>query len=179
MRKFCYTMKNKKGISMIEVLITIAIIAIVSSVTTVFLNSNKADKELEAAALEVVAAIRETQNNALSGKKISDDHIPCGFEFSYRVGGSTNRYSTSSIYRHEGEECSTIPSSNEDVYASYVLKSGVIFTGSGEVSFSFSVPFGNVNPLSNVSIELEKSGSHHYVCVTNSGKVYNQRTACL
>ncbi|MFH0969473.1 MAG: type II secretion system protein [Patescibacteria group bacterium] len=144
-------MKKKKAFSIIEVLIVIAIIGIMTAATIVSLQSGKTDKELETAAREVSAAIREAQNNALTGKNASSS---CQYyDFTY-TASSTN-YSVGTV---SGSGCPL---------ASYTLKNGVTFVNGG--SFNFSIPFGGVTGIS--GIKITKNNVCYCVSINSSGSV--------
>lgn len=152
-------MKNRKGFALIELVAVVAIITIMTAVTIVSLQSGKTEKELEVAAREVVAAIREAQNSALAGKNASSTCAK--YDFTY-VADSAD-YSVGTV---GGGGC---PISN------YTLSNGVIFGGGG--TFSFSIPFGTVSS-SSISIQLTKSSDNYYICVNSTGSVYEKKDGC-
>lgn len=152
--------KNKKGFSFIELMITIAIMTIMSAITLASMNAGQKLWAVKTAAREVAATVREVQNYALTGKDLKDKTSICVFTFEWVSGSST--------YLMEG--CKT---------QSYVLKNGVNFSGSG--NFSFSVPFANLNPPSIADIKLNKGGIggiDYHVCVYASGAVKEAADAC-
>jgi type II secretory pathway pseudopilin PulG len=151
---------NKKAFSLVELMVIIGIIGIMSSVVIVSLQRGKVEKELETAAREVSAAIREAQNNALTGKSASSsDPICTQYDFTYYANAN---YSVGTV---GGLGCPLV---------GYTLKNGVTFASSG--SFSFSIPFGNIS--SGASIQLTKNSSSYYVCVSTGGAVTEQKGAC-
>jgi len=151
-------MKDKKnGFTLIELILVIAIIGIMSVATIVSLQGGKVKKDLESSAREVSAAIRESQNSALTGKIASES---CKrYYFSYT--------SSSVNYTVGGSGCPEIQ---------YKLKNGVTFASGG--SFSFEVPFGTLSTSGNVSIQLRKNGESYYICVGPSGSILEQKDAC-
>ncbi len=72
---------NKKGFTFIEVIIIFTIIFIMTSVLLGTSYKDRPKKEIETVAREVAATIRETQNNALTGKQKENDYMPCAFKF--------------------------------------------------------------------------------------------------
>ncbi len=80
MKKIKRYRKNKKGFSLLEMVIIMAIVSIMTSVMLVVTLSEKDTKEIEAAGREITAAIREAQNYALTGKQ-QGAGLPCSFGF--------------------------------------------------------------------------------------------------
>jgi prepilin-type N-terminal cleavage/methylation domain-containing protein len=155
----------KKGFSIIELVIAVAIIVIMSSVIIISLTDSKDQQSLKTAAREVAAAIRDTQNNALAGKN---------------AGGTCKKYcfntaAGSSNYTTGGNTCNGggCPVSNLS------LKNGVTFAAAS--SMSFAIPRGDPGDFSSgtsLSVQLTKGGSSYYVCVSAVGYVYEQESAC-
>jgi len=138
---------NRKGFSLMELLIVIAIIGIMTAVLLVNLSGSRSQKQVEAAAREVAAAIREAQNNALTGKNVTTG---CSYIFTYNSGSSS--YGISS--------CSNI---------NYTLSNGVIFNNGN--NFTFSVPFGTVSGGYATPIVIRKGTSQYTICVNSAGNV--------
>jgi prepilin-type N-terminal cleavage/methylation domain-containing protein len=138
-------MKNRQGVTLIELLTVIAIIGIMTAVTIVYLGGAKNDKAVETAAREVASAVREAQNYALTGKNASN----CidGYTFNYTE--------SSSNYSIRG--CSDI---------SYTLKNGVTFNGDGIINFSIPNAITDGG-----TIEVKKGTTSYSVCVCKSGKI--------
>lgn len=155
---------NKKAFSLVELMVIIGIIGIMSSVVIVSLQRGRVEKELETSAREVSAAIREAQNNALTGKSASSTCSDYYFTYiagsTYTVGGSPN----------------SCPST------SYALKNGVTFESGG--SFYFRIPFGGVElvtPLDEFPVDiklLKGDDSEYHICVNGAGAVTEQKGDC-
>ena len=147
----------KKAVTLIELIITVAIIGIMTGVLLVSTSGSRTDKALEAAARKVAATIREAQNYALTGK---DAGAGCNtYTFSYGNGANNDEYGIDN-----GGGCS--------ININYSLDNGVDFNGvSG--SFNFSVPHGTCSVALDApeNIALFKSGKTIRVCVYSSGKV--------
>lgn len=153
--------KNKKGFSFIELMITIAIMAIMSTITLVSMNKGRELWAVKTAAREVAATVRETQNYALTGKGLTASSVSCSYIFFW----TTN----------SGNYGLKPPPAGCKV-ASYTLKNGVKFPGSGSTnSISFSVPF---SLSSSADILLNKGTSNYHVCVYNSGIVKEDPVGC-
>ncbi|MDO8529623.1 MAG: type II secretion system protein [bacterium] len=165
-------MKNRKGSTLIELLVVVAIISIMTAVTIVSLQGGKTEKELEIAAREMVADIREAQNNALTGKNASSTCIE--YHFLYTNKGK--------VYYTGGWPCPNI------VRNIYIDKKIMIKVPNpiGPFGFSFSIPFGTIGnfqpPLSGpsdvYSVELTKNSKSYFICVTQAGSVYEKKDGC-
>lgn len=147
---------HRKGFTLLELMIVIAIIGTMASVTLTYLGGSRKDRELEVAAREVAAAVREAQNNALTGKNASS--TCSSYVFTY--GGSNYSVSNNS-------ECINSP-------IQYTLKNRVTFQNSG--SLSFSIPFGVLSPDNNAVLTLRnQTGKTINVCVYPPGRVEEKR----
>lgn len=92
----------KKGFSLMEMVIIVAIISIMTSTMMTTSFKERTTKEIEAAGREVVAAIREAQNNALTGKQ-QGEGLPCAFRFI--LDPDTSTYKVQGSYRGVYESC--------------------------------------------------------------------------
>ena len=103
---------------------------------------------MEAASREVTSALREAQNDALSGKNA--------------------KTCTSHMFNYSGSSYSIGCAGS---LTSYNLKNGVTFQGNGSVSFS--IPFANVSNAA--SIKLQKSGVCYQVSVSAAGVILESK----
>jgi type II secretory pathway pseudopilin PulG len=159
--------KNKRGFSFVEVISVLGIITIMTVVGLVSIQSRRVGTEVEASALEVTAAIREAQNNALTGKNASSES-----------GSECNVYNFiygSDIYRVGGPIGSEV---NECPRFEYILKNKVVFTNSGVISFSIPSGTATLSGSSPQQIELRKVNDSYYICVTQSGSINAQKDPC-
>lgn len=152
---------SKKAFTLIELLIVIAIIGIMSSVVFVSMQNSKTETELKTAAREVAAAIREAQNNALTGKMI-DGEIAGLFDIvpSDSTNGYQMKYQTKV---GDGWEERTVYSKN--------IKEGLTFTDSSSQRVRFNVPYGNVSIVGNGFQIKSNNGKFIWVCVSKSGNI--------
>lgn len=149
--------KTRSGFTLIEVVIVVAIIGITSTVVFVSISASRATRGLDRGSREVMAALREAQNYALSGRSatISENNTFFGLQISsatdYNVVSSSGTIST------------------------YTLKDGVTFT-SGNTTIEFALPRGDVRqggtPLvGSYRISVTKGGSSRYACVYSTGRI--------
>lgn len=148
---------ERHGFSLMEVVMVIAIIAIMTAIGLIAVQSTRSKTALEAAANEVMASLRETQNYALTGKLGNETEKCSGYRF--QSVANTDRYSIAG-QASAGSTCSF--SVNQK------LSGGVTFNG--VYSETFSVPHGNVSNAS-LTIGLSRGGNNYYVCVNGAGRI--------
>ncbi|PIR73859.1 MAG: hypothetical protein COU40_00280 [Candidatus Moranbacteria bacterium CG10_big_fil_rev_8_21_14_0_10_35_21] len=141
---------NKQAFTLAEVMVIIAIIGIMTSVTIVSLIGSREKKQVETAASELVAVLREAQNNALTGKNAGDK---CK---EYEIYAENSKYTIN---------CGPLVSFD------YQLKNGVAFENKGYVSYS--IP--DAKPIFSDNQFLLIKGSESYsVCVYITGRIIEQ-----
>ncbi len=190
---------NKKGFTFIEVIIIFTIIFIMTAVLLGTSYKDRSKKQIESVAREVSAAIRETQNNALTGKQKQNDVMPCAFAFKTYTNGYKMFYS----YRSLDDSCppdviatDTTPSGEmagfwESLVSTQLPKDVHINTiavdynenrSSNEDNIIFLVPYGdfivtkrvgNSSDYKGIDVRVEKSdGSEKYhICVHATGLI--------
>ncbi|KKP63821.1 MAG: hypothetical protein UR60_C0038G0004 [Candidatus Moranbacteria bacterium GW2011_GWF2_34_56] len=135
-----------------------------SAISIVSYVTSKRNAELETAAEELVAVLREAQNYSLTGKEVSST---CS---NYRVtviNGSSNYLLRT--YTAGGVACGNINST-------YVFRSGVV-TSSGAGYLSFAAPHASVTRTAGMvagsffRIALSKGGGSYYVCFNHAGLI--------
>ena len=158
---------NKNGFSLMELMIVIAIIGIMTSIVLVYSGKNKIEKEVEGAAREVAAAIREAQNNALTGKQPEAGKFPCAYIFS--ATNDSENYGIQYAYHFSAEnDCALYEPKS---YASYSLKNGVKFSTGNDTGISFNIPWGTAAGSIDSPIVLTKGSSSYTICVNSAGRV--------
>ena len=167
-------MKNSHGFSLVEVLVVIAFIGIMTGVLFVSLSGKRTETSLKSAAREVAAAVRTTQNNALTGVKTG---VPNGRSLC-RYDIERTSVSTYEIFVRYSQNNGSCPGNNNDrsSLGRFSLKNGVSFSG-GNWSVLFGVPRGDVLSGSQSAIGLTKSGSSFSVCVPSSGSI-TEKVSC-
>ncbi len=155
-----------------------------TAVALVYLGgSSRSGKEVEFAAREVAASIREAQNNALAGKQPVAGAIACGHGFYFAANGDSD-YKI--FYNPKtGADCSTASKTHDagsDDYIDYSLPSGVQFSA-GSGALYFDSPHGNIyrNGASlgiTLNIKIVKDSQKYNICVYPSGNVTESKTGC-
>jgi prepilin-type N-terminal cleavage/methylation domain-containing protein len=169
-------MKRKKGFSLLEVLIVIFIIGVMTVVAMASILPSRNKKDVENAAREVAAAIREAQNNALNGKQPDAANIACGHGIYIENSTDYKLFYNAKA----GDDCLATGKDYDSIastaYATYTLKRGVTFVLSGS-SVYFALPFGSVYPSGTeyISIAVQKGSYAYNVCVYPSGNVEEKK----
>lgn len=143
--------KSNPGFTLIEVLVSVAILAIMAAVTITSMGGGRNRQEVGGAARVVAATLREAQNNALAGKNITGtmSDRPCQFRVRTITGTGTIAHEQLSA----GDTfCPTPGTLTTNIWsgASTNLLNGVTFSASTEVYFD--VPRGE--PKNSLGIEV-------------------------
>ncbi len=165
-------MPQKKGFTLIEVLVVVAIIGIASAIILVSIGNGRTQKQVEGDARRLVGMLREIQNDALSGKQVVLGRISCAFVFPPSASAETI---ISPTYRYRnGASCASTLS---DDLPSLNLTPGVSISVAN-AGVSFVVPWGEVwdgsltaRLASTVQYTLVKSGVTWSVCVYPGGRI--------
>ena len=88
----------KRGFSVIEIVIAMALLIIMTAVLFVNQTSNKSQKEVEVAARQVAAQLRLLQNDSINGKYI-DGQV---YKFTFKAEEGKTAYDL--IYEYNSEE---------------------------------------------------------------------------
>lgn len=186
-------MVNKKGFSLTEMMMTIAIISIMTGAVFVNFSATRKTKGLETEARRLVANIREAQDNAFTGKKPADDVAPCGWGIYYDAGTNPGEYKI--YYNVSTSGCSVANGSELDrkfilsgvtlngtssVAQTVILENNARFDGLSTDEVYFAVPHGRIFDQNGVAIATPlklllrstvDSTVQHTVCVFSSGRV--------
>jgi prepilin-type N-terminal cleavage/methylation domain-containing protein len=171
-------MRNKKGFSLMEVLMVTVFIGIMSAVAITSLTASRTKRQVEGTAREASAAIREAQNGGLTGKKTDATHLPCNYYF---IWNSTTSYSITYQY-HTGSSsnCAAGPyNPTNQTLATYTTKDNV--SVGSFTTIAFNVPFASMSgPVFPLTIIISKGSVNYAVCVSSSGNIWeNQNGTCL
>ncbi|MBP9697673.1 MAG: prepilin-type N-terminal cleavage/methylation domain-containing protein, partial [Candidatus Moranbacteria bacterium] len=158
------TSKTLKAFTLIEILIVIAIIMIMSAVILTNYSSSRSAEQLESAAREVEAAVREAQSYALTGYQGVVGTDPCRFE----VRWSGSAYSVWYWYKNASDVCD-----QRLVLGSYAVRNGVTFNSGSNFYYTPPYATGSFSGTS-LAIVLRQSSTYHTVCVYARGIVNNR-----
>lgn len=157
---------GRRGFTIIEMVVVLAIVSLMSAVTIVSLNTSKISREVESQARVFASAVREAQNYALTGKNITSTSgaKPCFFRVE---SGATGAYY---IKQSNNGTCGSFSSGG-----TYQLGNAVSVSG-GPVDFSVprGEPWSGGSELSGagkVDFSLTKNGKTAHVCVYPLGRV--------
>lgn len=164
---------TKKGFSLIELIVVIAIILIMTLLlfATSFDDAKKND--LQVGAREVAVSLRQAQNAALTGRLVGS-HRTCNFTFS----GAGSSYEISYEYYDPstgGTSCSGGDTNTDGVLQSAVALPGtLVFQNS--IDLEFRAPHGVIsNSAGEITavqpITLENDGLIFNICVHPSGRI--------
>lgn len=143
--------KNKNGFTLIEVMVVIAIIGIMTSISIVSFVTSRRNAALEAASREVESVLREAQNYALSGKNLTN---PSCTGFNVRNQGVSNYI----LFNN----CINMP---------FSLKNGVVFSNSGTIRFV--IPHGRLETIAPYvnCLSVSNGGNHYNISVNSAGLI--------
>ena len=145
---------KRRGFSLLELVIIIAIMSIMTGATLAFIGNNKNNTELNAATSEVISVLRETQNYALTGRKAGTNKC---VEYKIEATTGTSSYSMTGLDK-DGGDC--------DFNINHRLSGGVLFQGNMDILFT--APHAKVG---NHCIILRKNGNAAYVSVNSAGLI--------
>jgi type II secretory pathway pseudopilin PulG len=150
------TEKNKKALSLIEIMVVVAIIMIMSSVMLVafYSSSSKSSILLDLSQRKVAAAIKLAQSYAIQGKTQLIDgkqETPCGYGFHFTDSDSFEIFYNK---KSDGRSCQVINSGVDPGDATYSIES---------VKFQWSID----NSVSLESYDLEKNISLNLPAATD------------
>ena len=161
------------GFTLIEVLITSAIISIMAAVVIVSLGGARSERQVKNAAILLSTALRDLQNNALTGKNIGAD-IPCDFRFGgVAVGGNSVAFQYA---QRVGGSCANNPA--PQALRTVTLTDGVTF-GVATAGGRFTVPWGSVLDSAGADLaatlvyQVKKDVYTYSVCVYPGGRIEN------
>jgi prepilin-type N-terminal cleavage/methylation domain-containing protein len=159
-------LKNKKGVTLLELMTVIGIISIMSVVLFVSMQNGRTEKELEIAARNIASSIRAVQSDAINGKKA----LGCSSGYLFYWGDDGGGSRTETKYQYKIDGCNPQPT--------VTLDRGVYFAAFGSFEFqavSASPVFsGGIN-----WIVIKKDSKNYIICVSDRGNVTEKAgTSC-
>jgi prepilin-type N-terminal cleavage/methylation domain-containing protein len=176
----------KRGFSLLEMVVVVAIIVIMTMVMFVISFKDRSSKELEAVGREVSAAVREAQNNALTGRQRDNDLLPCSFAF---ILNGSSGYSIRGTQRTVDTFCPTdtdvsaygVPFLSVDVSSNDMSITGHDSRGRVSDHVIFTVPYGKYydsgtqetvpSTGTDFVIKKNKEDKKFHVCVYSTGLI--------
>lgn len=158
---------QSRAFTVIELLITVAVIGIIVSVLLSDSSNARTRRFLDSSAREVATVVQGAQNFSLTGVQVATTDRPCGYRVDWVAGSD---YSVTYRYKDASDAC------NQSLtLSSHSLKNGVVFDGAGTVEFA--PPHGAVSAVA--TIPLSKQGQSYRVCVSAVGRIVTVAgTAC-
>lgn len=169
MEKNFFDKKMRRGFTLLEVMVTIAVIGIMVSVTFVSLSGQKKREETRVVAEELVAHINEIRQQALTGDAVdgNNNNRACGFGIQFYEGSKYRIY-----YRRTGQ-CSA--TNFGDASTTPVLfdwtdgKVSFTFTPTGSDYIFFRVPFANsFGNIEKIQLQHKSDSSYTYCVILNT-----------
>jgi len=186
---------NRKGFTFIEVIIIFTIVFIMTAVLLSTSYKDRYRKELQAAAREVTASIREAQNNALTGKQKGSGTMPCAFQFQINSGSYQILHKTRKL---DEVTCGNI---FDAFFDPVPLPNGVTMSATtfnpvdpthpdSAQTIEFDVPYGKItangdSKYSGIEIVLKKNNKYYHICLHTTGLIEdmglteNSDTVCV
>ncbi|MCK4635441.1 MAG: type II secretion system protein [Candidatus Moranbacteria bacterium] len=163
----------KKGFTLLELLIVVAIIGIMTSALFIAMARGGVSNALKVASRQLAGAIRETQTYALTGKQRESDLYPCAFRFSIEPETDGVYYKIDYIPRSINEQCGEV-SPVFEIFAEPVKFASVENVTGGDIIFT--VPhahYTSPDPAMEEQTEfiIEKRGQEYKVIVYSSGRI--------
>ncbi len=155
----------QKAFTLIEVLVSVAILGILSTIILVNASGSRVTQDLEAGAREMVSFFRGVQNRALTGEQVGANTIPCRFEVTW------DGASYSVIYHSKDNNGACV---NTATIQSYTLRNGVVFSSPGNVRFTLphADVFDTAGPVAvSKAVTLSKAGATYSVCIYKEGLI--------
>jgi len=188
--------RTQRGFTFIEVIIIFTIIFIMTAVLMSMSFKERSSKEIETVANEVVASIRETQNNALTGKQKDNMQLPCAFKFGFVNPESSDPsiYNAYQMFYSSRDLDATCPlddasNINSSFLKTIVLPANITITAHAEDTNKktyvknhviFTVPYGGFtikddasdsNEYNGIDIVVAKNDEKYHICVHETGLV--------
>lgn len=178
---------NNRGFTLLELMLVIAILAVLSVGAVLSFFSYQTQTEIDSAAKNVVNALRDAQSRAMSGKDfkawgvcfdISGNKVVL-FRNDCNLNGIMDNGEIGIDCGGGGcfdcnETCSGVSVKEESYLSSFVKINSVSFAGGGN-KVIFSALEGSVAQYGTIQLEgVGSSSNHKNVTITNIGKIDSQ-----
>lgn len=168
-----YMIMQQKGFTLVEILVVMAMTAIMISVTLISLGGTRDQKAVEGETRKFAATVRELQNYALTGRQIVAGQVSCAIGI-FSMDSGDDSYIPSYSHR-TGTTCADAPEFIE--LSPSGLSGGVSFETVPADALYFRVPRGDLIDRSGAPITtaqlivLNKNTASYSVCVYPSGMI--------
>ncbi len=166
--------KNKKGFSIIELMVVIAIMTIMVAVLFLKQGDRKAYTDVEAASRIVAAQIRELQNESLSGKKIGTGYANKYYFTLTNLPAIPPHTTTTYSISYQDSAGTDLGSAQTFDIATKKVKFKSL---NPTFEFHFTAPSGNVSAGSVIEIVSNDNTVSGYICISKTGSVIEQNTS--
>lgn len=159
---------SKRGFTLMELMIVMAITGIMLSVVLVNMQNSRKNSEIEAAGMQLVSLLREVQNNALTGKKIGSDEgdYSCAFQFKINTNGS---YEIARSLKQSGNDSCEGGDDMSDPYVTGGLQKVKL---NSQQTIKFTVPHGEMIGVSQIILQHVADSSVTYsACISAGGDI--------
>lgn len=160
---------KKKGFSLVEILVSIAIITILSTVGVQSFYSSRQRARLEEDVAKVVQALRTAQNSALAPSRsetgVSDNQELCSIIFKINEDKKLNLYYSSKT-SNSNSNCS--PSINPYLNLGEISYSSISNNSNSTTEITFNIPFADATTG---SIQLNSNNLSKTITVTSAGLI--------
>lgn len=151
----------KKGFTLLEVLIAIAVLILMTSVLFLRQDGNKAKSEVEAAARQVASQLRSLQNDALNGKIVNEGSN------NYAICRTGMRIESDGYMSFYERDCAS--GGTEIGLSSKKELKKVGFSATGDITFES--PTGVVSASTITLISARDNNIRAVVCISDSGNI--------
>lgn len=157
---------TKRGFSLVELLIVLAIMVIMTAVLFVNQNDKKVTSNVETATRQVAAQIRALQNEALNGKKIGTTYVN---KYKFSAVNSSSVYTVTYIDSAGGTIGTPQDIDLESKRVSFVWAVGNLY---------FSSPNGRVDAANSIIIKSTTANVCMQVVVSIKGSITEEKITC-
>ncbi|MDF1498117.1 MAG: prepilin-type N-terminal cleavage/methylation domain-containing protein [Patescibacteria group bacterium] len=149
------------GFSLIEIIITISILALMSSGTYIWFASYQRQAELDSGAKTIVTSLRDAQSRSISGNDFK--------EWGIFFDDTNNKFI---LFRDEGSGYAGASIKEENYLSSFIIFDSTSLAG-GCNEIIFKKPKGNTNQTCSIKITDTNGNSFRNISVSSLGLISN------